>query len=352
MSSDRFSLRWNNYQSHLVTAFESLLEDKEFVDVTLGCEGRKLPAHKMLLSACSPYFRDLLKDNFCHHPIIVLRDVNYEDMNALLQFMYNGEVNVSQLQLNSFLKTAESLKIRGLTDNDHDDLKNKEETASTPSAQYNAPKSTPPSQYNSKKRNAETPPPKRKRSPYFDISNNSDQVESRISYSEGSAEKPLNLGVLCRTESVKQEVAEVAAESSLSQAGEALSESVNDYGDIERLDNIYESASYLDERSHFETETSVGNSGGPPRVSQAGFNPYMMVFDKPKQFPCPHCDKSYAVDTSLNEHLKVHTGETTCQICKVPQARIATLRRHLRTIHKLSEEEIALMVARKQVPAN
>ena len=62
-SDQRFSLRWNNYQSHLVTAFESLLEEKDFVDVTLGVEGRKLPAHKMLLSACSPYFRDLLKVN-------------------------------------------------------------------------------------------------------------------------------------------------------------------------------------------------------------------------------------------------------------------------------------------------
>ena len=60
-TDQRFSLRWNNYQSHLVTAFESLLEEKDFVDVTLGVEGRKLPAHKMLLSACSPYFRDLLK---------------------------------------------------------------------------------------------------------------------------------------------------------------------------------------------------------------------------------------------------------------------------------------------------
>ena len=60
-TDQRFSLRWNNYQSHLVTAFDSLLEEKDFVDVSLGCEGRKLPAHKMLLSACSPYFRELLK---------------------------------------------------------------------------------------------------------------------------------------------------------------------------------------------------------------------------------------------------------------------------------------------------
>jgi len=119
-SDQRFSLRWNNYQSHLVTAFESLLDEKDFIDVTLGVEGRKLPAHKMLLSACSPYFRELLKGNPCQHPIIILRDIKYDDLFSLLQFMYNGEVNVAQDQLNSFLKSAESLKIRGLTDNENE----------------------------------------------------------------------------------------------------------------------------------------------------------------------------------------------------------------------------------------
>ena len=125
----------NNYQSQLVTAFDSLLTEQEFVDVTLGVEGRRLPAHKMLLSACSPYFRELLRvrheicfacvghicclqGNPCQHPIIIIRDLKYEDVSALLQFMYNGEVNVAQESLNSFLKSAESLKIRGLTENE------------------------------------------------------------------------------------------------------------------------------------------------------------------------------------------------------------------------------------------
>ena len=59
--TDTISLCRNNYQRQLVTAFDSLLNEQEFVDVTLGVEGKKLPAHKMLLSACSPYFRELLK---------------------------------------------------------------------------------------------------------------------------------------------------------------------------------------------------------------------------------------------------------------------------------------------------
>ena len=60
-ADQRFSLRWNNYQTQLVTAFESLLDQQDFVDVTIGVEGKKLSAHKMLLSACSPFFRELLK---------------------------------------------------------------------------------------------------------------------------------------------------------------------------------------------------------------------------------------------------------------------------------------------------
>ena len=61
VADQRFSLRWNNYQSQMVKAFENLLDESDFVDVTLGVEGKKLSAHKMLLSACSPYFRELLK---------------------------------------------------------------------------------------------------------------------------------------------------------------------------------------------------------------------------------------------------------------------------------------------------
>ena len=62
-SSQQFSLRWNNYLKHITCAFETLRSDEDLVDVTLSCEGKKIRAHKMLLSACSTYFRDLFKVN-------------------------------------------------------------------------------------------------------------------------------------------------------------------------------------------------------------------------------------------------------------------------------------------------
>lgn len=60
-SSQQFSLRWNNYLRHITSAFDTLRTDEDLVDVTLSCEGRRIRAHKMLLSACSTYFRDLFK---------------------------------------------------------------------------------------------------------------------------------------------------------------------------------------------------------------------------------------------------------------------------------------------------
>ncbi|XP_043475133.1 broad-complex core protein isoforms 1/2/3/4/5-like isoform X5 [Leptopilina heterotoma] len=115
-SSQQFSLRWNNYLKHITCAFDTLRTDEDLVDVTLSCEGKRIRAHKMLLSACSTYFRDLFKENPCQHPVVIFRNVKFDDLAALVDFMYQGEVNVVQEQLASFLTTAELLAVQGLTD--------------------------------------------------------------------------------------------------------------------------------------------------------------------------------------------------------------------------------------------
>ncbi|XP_071455420.1 protein abrupt isoform X1 [Hetaerina americana] len=115
-SSQRFCLRWNNHQSNLLSVFDQLLHDESFVDVTLAVEGLFLKAHKMVLSACSPYFQTLFVHNPDKHPIVILKDVPYADMRSLLDFMYRGEVSVDQDRLTAFLRVAESLRIKGLTE--------------------------------------------------------------------------------------------------------------------------------------------------------------------------------------------------------------------------------------------
>lgn len=116
MSTQRFCLRWNNHQSNLLSVFEQLLHDESFVDVTLAVEGQLLRAHKMVLSACSPYFQALFVNHPDKHPIVILKDVPYADMRSLLDFMYRGEVSVDQDRLTAFLRVAESLRIKGLTE--------------------------------------------------------------------------------------------------------------------------------------------------------------------------------------------------------------------------------------------
>ena len=71
----------------------------------------------MILSACSPFFRNILRRNPHQHPLIYLKGVKYTDLQCVLNFMYHGEVNVAQEELNSFLAVAEDLKVKGLTQN-------------------------------------------------------------------------------------------------------------------------------------------------------------------------------------------------------------------------------------------
>lgn len=117
-SNQQFSLKWTNYTSHITNAFDSLRSKEDFCDVTLSCEGRKIRAHKVLLSACSTYFKEIFKENPSQHPVIIFKNVKYDDLFAIVVYMYQGEVNIEQDALTSFLQTAEMLTVQGLTEDE------------------------------------------------------------------------------------------------------------------------------------------------------------------------------------------------------------------------------------------
>lgn len=118
VTTEQFSLRWNNFHTNLKSGFHDLLQQAEMVDVTLAVDGHFLQAHKVVLSICSPYFKMMFKTNPCKHPIVILKDVGHENMKDILQFMYMGEVSVLRENLSSFLRTAEILQVKGLTGDD------------------------------------------------------------------------------------------------------------------------------------------------------------------------------------------------------------------------------------------
>ncbi|XP_054288095.1 uncharacterized protein LOC129003810 isoform X2 [Macrosteles quadrilineatus] len=120
MADQQFCLRWNNHQSTLISVFDTLLENGTLVDCTLAAEGQYLKAHKVVLCACSPYLEALLSQHYEKHPIVILKDVKFSELKSMMDYMYRGEVNISQDQLGTFLKAAESLQIKGLSDNGAD----------------------------------------------------------------------------------------------------------------------------------------------------------------------------------------------------------------------------------------
>ncbi|XP_069673667.1 uncharacterized protein [Periplaneta americana] len=111
-----YCLTWKFHQNNQQTMFSKLLQKESFCDVTIACEEKILRAHKLVLSACSSYFEMILSRYEVQNPIIILKDVRYDDMSALLQFIYKGEVNIEQSQLSSLLETADMLKVKGLSE--------------------------------------------------------------------------------------------------------------------------------------------------------------------------------------------------------------------------------------------
>lgn len=105
-------VKWESHYATLISAFHEMFTKELFADVTLSCEGHKLKAHKIILSACSPFFQDLLEDNNCSHPILVFNGLDFHQLKAVLKFMYYGEVNIAENELPALLKTAEILKIK------------------------------------------------------------------------------------------------------------------------------------------------------------------------------------------------------------------------------------------------
>ncbi|XP_063537395.1 uncharacterized protein LOC134746784 isoform X1 [Cydia strobilella] len=114
VSDKTFHLKWNNHLQNLSQLFTTIYSSSALADVTLSCRDGTLKAHKLVLSACSPYFEQIFRDNPCQHPIVILKGIPFSEINLLVEFMYKGSVDVQELDLQSLMHTASELEIRGL----------------------------------------------------------------------------------------------------------------------------------------------------------------------------------------------------------------------------------------------
>ena len=134
--SNKLCLKWTEFHENIKTAFGNLRDEKDFSDVTLAFEdGQQFEAHKVVLAASSPFFQNLLKRNKHPHPIIYMWGVKSEDLSAIVDFLYCGEANIDQENLDSFLSIAEDLKLRGLMGQHNGGNESKENVFSTETTQ-------------------------------------------------------------------------------------------------------------------------------------------------------------------------------------------------------------------------
>ena len=103
------------------TSFGELRTNNDFTDIALACEDQSIKAHKVVLSACSPFFKRLLKTHSHPQPLIYQRGIKSKDLVAIVDFIYLGEANIFQEQLHIFLSLAEELELKGLNGSSEED---------------------------------------------------------------------------------------------------------------------------------------------------------------------------------------------------------------------------------------
>ncbi|CAL4118795.1 unnamed protein product, partial [Meganyctiphanes norvegica] len=143
---EKLNLKWDNHKTNFFEFLKNQREKSNYTDATLAVEGKFYPVHKLVLSSCSEYFSDIFERTNCKSPVIVLKDVPSHDIEALLDYMYLGEVDINRKNLKSLLKTAECLRITGLLVSE-DDATNLDKKSTTSHGDANQ----------------DSPPPKRRR---------------------------------------------------------------------------------------------------------------------------------------------------------------------------------------------
>merc|ERR1719186_465719 len=113
-SGDNFCLGLNEFENNVKKYWQQLQFETDFRDITLACDDGSINTHKVLISSCSPVMKSILKLNQNSHPLIYLRRVRHKDLQNLITFMHQGEVDVDEEDLSIFLEVAEDLQVTGL----------------------------------------------------------------------------------------------------------------------------------------------------------------------------------------------------------------------------------------------
>lgn len=340
-SSEKFCLRWNDFETNISVAFRELREEKDFFDVTLACDDSQIQAHKVILSACSPFFRNVLRRNPHQHPLLYLKGVKYKELLSVLNFMYMGEVNVAQEELNSFLAVAEDLRVKGLTQN------NSSSDSSAAAATVSKPKQEPPKTIPRPRDPPERdpiPPPKRPRPtppapaqnypPYED-----DDIQEVVPV-KSEPRDPVPMAVhhssLDASHSVAHyDVVQQSAPAPMEQNTVALEES---YADESYDYGQYGDASYDDGSGMIDPNTGMPMQGAGADGNKALDAVIMNQMNrKPDGWVCLTCGFLSKKKSNCASHVEskhILSGGFSCLFCGLFCANRKSLRNHTDRHHK------------------
>jgi len=326
MASEKFCLRWNDFESNISTAFRELREEKDFFDVTLACDDNQVQAHKVILSACSPFFRSILRRNPHQHPLLYLKGVKYQELVSVLNFMYQGEVNVAQEELNSFLAVAEDLRVKGLTQNTQAGSKADSEARERP---REPPERDP------------VPPPKKPRpAPAL-----APKAAPAPSYSAPAAYDD-DIQEVAPVKSEPRDAAPAAAQYEPAQGGTVALDDYGDYGDPAYDDGQYGEEGY--DSSYYDPATgqpmggdgnkvlSVVYSGGDRELADGLIRGKLRMDPASKVWACTECSYSHTRQDVMKKHVDAQHMDITysCYICHKLSPTQHALKQHQNLMHK------------------
>jgi len=319
-SSEKFCLRWNDFESNISGAFRELREDKDFFDVTLACDDEQLQAHKVILSACSPFFRTVLRRNRHEHPLLYLKGVKYADLVSVLNFMYHGEVNVAQEELNSFLAVAEDLKVKGLTQGN---------SSSDSKASHSAP---PPRPDPPKARLPDPTPQVKRPRPGPSPSQPPRQIApAQPAYSQEQDDDIQEVAPIVKSEPATH----VPAEAQYPQGQGIVADPNMEYGEEYGEYEGYEEGDY--DTSMMDPNMAGADGNKDIEALVQSFMTKTVDVDNSSIWQCVQCGKTSKFSTNLKDHIEAHHLENLqigCSICsKIFKSR-GSLRFHMRS-HKV-----------------
>ena len=115
MNDSTLKLKWDQFETNTPNTFGKLWNDQDFADVTLATvDDCQIKAHKVILSSCSGFFRNIFLKNPHQNPLLYLKGIRYKELVMLMQFIYLGQCEVEHSELQDFLATGNDLQVGGL----------------------------------------------------------------------------------------------------------------------------------------------------------------------------------------------------------------------------------------------